>query len=233
MRGGKAITSDREQVVAEHGGLARGLARRFQGRGEPLEDLEQVAMIGLLKAADRFDPEHGSRFESFAAVTIMGELKRHLRDKAWTVRVPRGLKENSRLVSRATEELNQQLSRSPTVKEVADHLDMSEELVIEALQVGSAYTPASLETPVGDDDGATLGDFVGQPDATLEMSGRWADATDALAEMDERARQILYARFFEGKTQSEIAADLGMSQMHVSRLLRRALDELRASIGSD
>lgn len=222
---------DREQIVEEHGGLARGLARRFQGRGEPLDDLEQVAMIGLIKAADRFDPDHGSRFESFAAVTIMGELKRHLRDKAWTVRVPRGLKEASRQVNRAIDELGQQLGRSPSVREVAAHLGVSDESVIEALQVGSAYTPASLEMPVGDDDAATLGDFVGSEDETLEMSGRWADATSALEALDERERHIVYARFFEGKTQSEIAADLGMSQMHVSRLLRKSLDQLREVIG--
>lgn len=222
---------DREQIVEEHGGLARGLARRFQGRGEPLDDLEQVAMIGLIKAADRFDPDHGSRFESFAAVTIMGELKRHLRDKAWTVRVPRGLKEASRQVNRAIDELGQQLGRSPSVREVAAHLGVSDESVIEALQVGSAYTPASLEMPVGDDDAATLGDFVGSEDETLEMSGRWADATSAIEALDERERHIVYARFFEGKTQSEIAADLGMSQMHVSRLLRKSLDQLREVIG--
>ena len=222
---------DRDRAVTEYAGLASGLARRFRGRGEPLEDLEQVAMMGLVFAADRFDPEHGSRFESFAAVTIIGELKRHLRDKAWTIRVPRSLKERSRLVNDKIDELRQKGGRSPSIHEVAEALDISDEDVIEALQVGSAYTPASLAMPVGEDDGATLGDMIGAEDQLLEMSGRWGEASAALQELPERERSILYLRFFQGLTQNEIADQLQISQMHVSRLLRKALDQLRASVG--
>lgn len=221
---------DPDDVVVKHGGLARGLARRFQGRGEPIEDLEQVAMIGLLQARDRFDPDHGSQFESFAAVTITGELKRHLRDKAWTVRVPRGLQEASLRVGRATDELSQSLGRSPSVAEVATKTDLTYEEVIEALQVGSAYAPASLDAPVGDGESDVLHDLVGQDDEMLEMAGRWTEAAEQIQKLDRRSRRILYLRFFAGLSQTEIAAELGISQMHVSRLLKHSLDSIRAGV---
>ncbi len=221
----------RNALVNEHLGLARGLANRFRGRGEDIDDLQQVAMYGLIQAAERFDADHGSRFESFAAATIVGELKRHLRDKAWTVRVPRGLKESSRRVARTVDELQQRLMRSPTTAEVAAELDIPEEEVLEALQVGSAYAPTSLDRPTGsgDDEGAELISLLGSEDELLEMTDRWADAAAALEALDERSRHILYLRFFSGQTQSEIAEALGISQMHVSRLLKKALDEVRAA----
>lgn len=213
-------------------GLARGLARKYRRSGEELEDLEQVAMYGLIQAAERFDADHGSRFESFASVTIMGELKRHLRDKAWTVRVPRGLKETSRRVTRATDELRQSLMRAPTTAEIASALEISEEEVLEALQIGSAYMPTSLNTPLGTDegDGDELISMLGSEDELLEMSARWSDAAGALASLDDRSRHILYLRFFVGQSQSEIADALEISQMHVSRLLKRALDTVRSQL---
>ncbi|MBT8202348.1 MAG: SigB/SigF/SigG family RNA polymerase sigma factor [Acidimicrobiia bacterium] len=226
------LPADSTEVVERHGDLARALARRFRGRGEPIEDLEQVAMIGLLQAWDRFDPDHGSRFESFASVTIVGELKRHLRDKAWTVRVPRGLQEASLRVGRATGELSQRLKRSPTISEVAAETGLTDEEVIEALQVGSAYTPASLDAPVGEDDGGVLHELIGDEDEMLEMAGRWSDAAEQLAALDGRSRKIIYLRFFQDQSQSDIAEQLGISQMHVSRLLRRSLDAIRSGVAS-
>ncbi len=225
-------TSERNELVTAHLGLARGLARKYRRSGEELEDLEQVAMYGLIQAAERFDAALGNRFESFAAATIMGELKRHLRDKAWTVRVPRGLKETSRRVARATDELRHKLMRSPTTAEIAAALDISEELVLESLQIGSAYMPTSLNAPLGEDgDGDELISLLGGEDELLEMTARWGDASGALAALDERSRHILYLRFFAGETQSEIADTIGISQMHVSRLLRQALDSVRSQAG--
>lgn len=218
---------DADEVVTRHGALARALARRFRGRGEPIEDLEQVAMIGLIKAWDRFDPERGSRFESFASVTILGELKRHLRDKAWTVRVPRALQETSLRVGRATEELSQRLGRSPSIAELAAELGVNREDVLESLQVGSAYAPASLDAPMGEDESGSLHELIGGDDHMLELAGRWSEAAEQLGKLDARSQQILYLRFFEGKSQTEIAGEVGISQMHVSRLLRRSLNSIR------
>lgn len=217
----------RDELVHRHRGLAEALARRFRGRGE-VEDLTQVALLALVKAVDRFDPGRGVPFPAFASTTIVGELKRHLRDTVWAVRVPRSLQEAGLEVGRAVETLTQQLGRSPTVPEVAELIDRSEDEVLEGLEVGTALEAASLDAPIGGDDGpsrepATL-------DEGLELAEEWVDVADAIRALPERERRILHLRFFRGMSQSAIAAELGISQMHVSRLLARTLAQLRSEV---
>lgn len=218
----------RDQVVRELQPLVSRLARRFQGRGVEVEDLEQVAALGLLKAMDRYETGHGARFTTYATATIVGELKRHLRDKGWTVRVPRRLQELGREVGNTITRMSQELGRSPTVAEVAQITQLTEEEVLEGMQLGSAYSPDSLDRPVGAEDGsATAGDLLGFDDEMIAMTDRWSEVKDAIATLPERERKIIYLRFFEGKTQSEIADEVGMSQMHVSRLLRKAIGSIQ------
>lgn len=219
----------RRQLTEQFDSLAAYLARRYQGRGEPLDDLLQVARLGLLNAIDRFDVDKGFQFSTFATRTISGELKRHLRDRSWSVRVPRSLQERWLEVSRAIEDLQHKLGRSPTIAQIAEAIGANEEEVLEALDAGSAYTAASLDAPAGgsEDSSASVGDLIGVMDDTLEWVGPWAGVKDRLAELPERQKTILYLRFFEDLTQSEIAERVGMSQMHVSRLLRQSLETLR------
>lgn len=222
----------REELVERYRPLSEYLARRFSGRGEPVEDLAQVAAIGLLNAVDRFDPERGVKFTTFATATIVGELKRHLRDRGWTVRVPRRIQEISLQVGRAVAELQQRLGRSPTVSELARHCGLSVEEVLEGMGLGSAYTPLSLDTSgVEEDDDRTLGDQLGEDDPTLHTMDRWVSLAPLLESLPNRERRILYLRFYHGRTQREIAEELGISQMHVSRLLARTLRELRERTG--
>lgn len=223
----------RDRILEQYDRLATRLARRYQGRGEPVEDLEQVARIGLLKALDRFDSEHGARFSTYATWTILGELKRHLRDRAWSVRTPRSLQERWLEASRAIEDLTHALGRVPTVAEIAANIDLSQEQVLEALDAGGAFTAASLDAPVGDAHETTLVDLLGVEDPDLAMAAPWADLAEPILALPERQRRILYLRFFEGKTQSEIGGQLGLSQMHVSRLLRRSLESLRNAVEED
>ncbi len=223
----------RRKLVEKYDGLATRLAYRYRGRGEPQDDLDQVARLGLLNAIERFDPSFGVQFSTFATRTIMGELKRHLRDKTWSVRVPRSLQERWLEASRAAEDLTHRLHRSPTVDEIAREIGASREELLEAMDAGSAYTAGSLDAPVGDDEAATsFGDLLGSLDGDLELAGPWAAAVDHIRELPERQQAILVLRFFEDRSQSEIADELGISQMHVSRLLRRSLDELRARAGA-
>lgn len=226
--------SARRELVKEYDGLAKRLASRYRGRGEPKDDLEQVARLGLLKAIDRFDPDFGVQFATFATRTIVGELKRHLRDKTWSIRVPRSLQELWLEVSRAAEDLTHRLERSPTIDEIAAHVGASREDVLEALDAGSAYTASSLDSPVGNEDGssATLADLMGRIDEDIEQAGLWAVAVDHIRGLPDRERAILVMRFFEDRSQSEIAEEMGISQMHVSRLLRRSLAELRQKVGA-
>lgn len=218
----------RRQLTEQFDSLAAYLARRYQGRGEPLDDLVQVARLGLLNAIDRFDVDKGFQFSTFATRTISGELKRHLRDRSWSVRVPRSLQERWLEVSRAIEDLQHRLGTSPTIAQIAEVIGANEEEVLEALDAGSAYTAASLDAPAGaEDSSASVGDLIGAMDETLEWAGPWAAVKDRLAELPERQKTILYLRFFEDLTQSEIAERVGMSQMHVSRLLRQSLETLR------
>lgn len=232
-----------ERPVAERQGLredlvqlalpfAGRLARRYRGRGEPLEDLEQVARLGLVKAVDRYDPERGS-FTAYAAVTITGEIKRHFRDRTWGVHVPRRLQDLTIEVSQATATLTTELSRTPTVGELAERLDTSEEDILAALESAAGYTPASLNGPVGDDGPAELGDMFGSLDADLESVDDRLTVSGLLYRLPPRERRILAMRFYGNYTQSDIAAEFGISQMHVSRLLSRTLNWLRQAMLTD
>ncbi|MGH2660859.1 MAG: SigB/SigF/SigG family RNA polymerase sigma factor [Actinomycetota bacterium] len=219
----------REELVRIHQPLTEYLARRFMGRGEHIDDLVQVAYIGLLNAIDRFDPSRDVQFSTFAGVTIIGELKRHFRDKGWAVRVPRRLQETGLRVSRSLGEMWQELGRSPTVGEIAARLDLPEEEILEAMEAMQAYSTSSLEAPVGDQ-GPSHAETLSQDDESLELLEAWATIAPKLHELPNRERTILYLRFFRGLTQSEIAQRLGISQMHVSRLLSQTLAELRTAI---
>jgi RNA polymerase sigma-B factor len=210
--------------------LAEHLARRFSGRGQVHDDLVQVASLGLLHAIDRFDPERGVQFATFATATIVGELKRHFRDRGWGVRVPRSLQEATMQVNRVTGELWQTLGRAPTVADIAEKTGLSDEQVLEALEASHAYANASLDAPVGES-GAAAGDLIGDDDPRFGVSEEWLAMAPALRQLSPRERRILYLRFFEDKTQTEIAAEVGVSQMHVSRLLSQSLEQLRRAAG--
>ena len=220
----------RDELAALYQPLAEYLARRFYGRGEPLEDLIQVANIGLIKAIDRFDPERGVKFSTYATATVVGELKRHFRDKGWALRVPRRLQEAGMSVGRAVTDLSQERGRSPTVKEIAGRTGLTEEDVLEAMETAQAYTAASLDAPT-DDEGATEGERLGEEEEAFELLEGWTSVAPAIRDLPRRERTILYLRFFRGLTQTQIAEELGISQMHVSRLLSRTLEELRRAVG--
>ena len=207
------------------------LARRFRGRGEQLEDLEQVARLGLLKAIDRYDPARGS-FTAYAVITISGEIKRHFRDRTWGVHVPRRVQDLSLEVGHAATAMTNSLSRSPTVPELADRLKVSEEAVLDAMESAAGYSPASLNAPAGDE-GGEFGDLLGGADADLESVDDKLTVAGLLLRLPARERQMLAMRFYGNRTQAEIAAALGISQMHVSRLLSRALAWLREAMLSD
>ncbi|HTW08142.1 MAG TPA: SigB/SigF/SigG family RNA polymerase sigma factor [Acidimicrobiales bacterium] len=218
----------REQLVAAHIGLAEYLARRFANRGEALDDLVQVASLGLLKAVDRFDPERGVEFSTYATHTIVGELKRHFRDKGWAVRAPRRMQELYLRLGKVVATLGQELGRSPTIGELAAEVKVSEEEVLEALEAGQAYRSTSLDAPANEE-GETLAARLGEEDRSLEDAESRATLSPLLAQLAPRERLILHMRFFDGLTQSEIASRLGISQMHVSRLLARSVAQLRAA----
>lgn len=208
------------------------LARRYRGRGEYLEDLEQVARLGLVKAVDRYDPERGS-FTAYAVITISGELKRHFRDRTWGVHVPRRVQDLSLEVGHASMVLTSVLARTPTTGELAERLGVSEAAVREAVESAAGYSPASLNAPVAGDGAAELGDMLGDVDGALEAVTDNLTVTDLLMRLPARERRMLAMRFYGNRTQAEIAADLGISQMHVSRLLSRALGWLREAMLSD
>jgi RNA polymerase sigma-B factor len=216
----------REAIAMRFQPLAEYLARRFVGRGEALEDLVQVADIGLISAIDRFDPHRGYQFASFASSTIVGELKRHFRDKGWSIRVPRQLQETGLLLNRELPILTQELGRSPTIAEVAARLQIDPEQVLESLEAAQAYSTASLDAPAGVTGVAPV-DTLGAEDGAFERMEGWAAVAPAIKDLPDRERHVLYLRFFEDMTQSEIAAEIGVSQMHVSRILRQTLDLLR------
>lgn len=217
----------RSQLVSDHLGLAEYLARRFANRGEPLEDLVQVASLGLIKAVDRFDPSRGAEFSTYATHTIVGELKRHFRDRGWSVRAPRRMQELYLRLGKVVGTLSQELGRSPTIAELANALNVSEEEVLEALEAGQAYRSASLDAPSSNEEGETLAAHLGQEDTSFEEAESRATLTPLLAKLAPRERLIVKLRFFDGLTQAEIAERLGISQMHVSRLLSRSVAELR------
>ncbi|MFI7428157.1 SigB/SigF/SigG family RNA polymerase sigma factor [Micromonospora sp. NPDC049836] len=221
----------RNQVIEAWLPLANHLAARYSGRGEPTGDLAQTAALGLIKAVDRFDASRGVDFAGFAIPTILGEIKRHFRDRTWNIRVPRRLQELRLRISEANGTLTQTLNRAPTVADIAAHLDITEEEVLEGLEGARAYNAVSLSTPIGDGESATeLGDTLGAEDNEYELAELRASLGPALATLDEREQKILTLRFYGNLTQSEIAARVGVSQMHVSRLLARALTKLRGQL---
>lgn len=218
----------RDELVEMHLPLVEYLARRFRNRGEPLDDLVQVATIGLIKAVDRFDLDRGVEFSTYATPTIVGEIKRHFRDKGWAIRVPRRLQELKLSLAKATSELSQRNGGSPTVAELAVHLGMSEEDVLEGLESANAYSAVSLDAPdSGDDDNHAVADSLGVTDESLEGVEYRESLKPLLEQLPHREKRILLLRFFGNMTQSQIASELGISQMHVSRLLARTLRQLR------
>jgi RNA polymerase sigma-B factor len=220
----------RDRILVELMPLVRALASRYAGRGEPLEDLVQVGALGLIKAVDRFDVDRGVEFSSYAVPTIVGEIRRHFRDKAWAMHVPRRLKELSVRLSRVLDELTTELGRSPTVAELAEATGVEEEDVIDALDSAHAYSTRSLQAPFDDEGDDNLFDKLGVEEQGYADIEDTALVTAGLSVLDERERRIVELRFFDEMTQSQIAAELGISQMHVSRLLRRALTNMRGRI---
>ncbi len=218
----------RQHLVEAQLPLVHHLAQRFRGRGEPYDDLVQVGTIGLLNAVDRFDPERGS-FTGFAVPTILGEIRRHFRDRGWAMRVPRRLQELGRQVSEAREVLTQKLGRSPTVQEIAQHLDADTDLVLEALDTASVYATVPLPSTPEEGEMAPLG-FI---DTGLELVEQRATLRPLLARLPTRERTILALRFVRGMSQSQIAAEVGVSQMHVSRLITRSLAVLREGLNEE
>jgi RNA polymerase sigma-B factor len=221
----------REELIRRCLPLARSLAGRYARAGESLEDLVQVANIGLIKAVDRFDPTRGIAFSSFAVPSILGELKRHFRDHGWAARVPRPLQERVLKVNTCSERLSSRLGRSPKPSEVATEMGMSLEDVLEAFVAGTAFDSMSLDAPLsrGDDDpGATYADSVGALDERLELVEYRSVVAATIRALPAREREVLVLRFAEDMTQSEIATRVGISQMHVSRLIRRSLERLQA-----
>ena len=225
----------REQLIEQYMSLVRSLARRYSYRGEQLEDLVQIGAIGLIKAIDRFDLERGVELTTYATPNIIGEIKRHFRDKGWAVRVPRGLQELNVQLSRLVEQLTVQLGRSPTIPELAKAAGVEEEQVLEALESGRAYTSLSLSVGGGggDDDDLDPLESLGTEEHQYEVSEDRAVLAPGFKALDERERTILQLRFFEGLTQSQIAQQVGISQMHVSRLIRRSLEKIRETIAED
>ena len=225
----------RDELIRRLMPLARRLASRYQRKSEPLEDLVQVANMALVKAIDRFDPERGTALSTYAVPTIVGELRRYFRDSGWSVHVRRQSQERSLLVDRVSARLEPRLGRSPSVTELAAESGLSEEEIVEALETSTAYLAASLDERLYEDDGGgvTRGDMLGSMDDGFELVEDRAAARSAMRALDDRARHMLRLRFMDDKTQSEIAAELGVSQMHVSRLLRRALATLREKAAAD
>jgi RNA polymerase sigma-B factor len=229
--GTPAHQAARDALVQLHLPLVEHLARRFAGRGEPLDDLVQVGTIGLIKAVDRFDTERGVEFSTYATPTVVGEIKRHFRDKGWTVRVPRRLQELRASLSSATSDLTQTLGRAPTIAEIATRLSVSEEEVLEGLESANAYSTLSLDAGTDSEDGpAAVLDTFGVDDDALEGVEYRESLRPLLAQLPPRERHILMLRFFRNMTQSQIAAEVGISQMHVSRLLAKTLAQLRQGL---
>ncbi|MEU8659822.1 RNA polymerase sigma factor SigF [Actinoplanes philippinensis] len=220
----------RDRTIEAWMPLARHLANRYAGRGEPVDDLFQVAVVGLIKAVDRFDAERGIEFAGFAIPTIVGELKRHFRDRTWSVRVPRRLQELRLAITGANNDLTHSLGRAPTVADIAEHLGISEEDVLEGLEGARAYQSTSLSTPANAEGSMSLGDTLGSEDTGFALAELRIALGPAMAALDEREQKIISLRFYGNLTQSEIAEQVGVSQMHVSRLLAKALGKLRTRL---
>jgi RNA polymerase sigma-B factor len=222
----------RDGLVTLHLALVEHCARRFRNRGEPLEDLVQVGTIGLIKSIDRFDLDRGFEFSTYATPTIIGEIKRHFRDKGWAIRVPRRLQELRMQISSTTADLTQQLGRSPTARELAEAIGCTVEEIIEGIESSNAYATLSLDAAddSGEDSGVSMLDMMGLDDVQLEHVEIRESIKPLLEALPAREKRILLLRFFKNKTQSEIAEEIGVSQMHVSRLLSRTLEQLRTSL---
>ena len=222
----------REELVRRYLPFAKNLALRYRGASESFDDLLQVASLGLVNAIDRFDPERGAPFTAFASPTILGELKRHFRDRVWTVRVPRGLHDRMAEVEKAISELTVQLQRSPSVPEIAERLEVDPTDVLEVLEANHNRRPLSLDRPVGGEDSeeSPAAEWVGDEDSGYELVEDKLALEGALPHLDERERLVLQLRFVEDLTQSQIAERIGHSQMHVSRILRRTLERIRAEV---
>nr|WP_221219072.1 SigB/SigF/SigG family RNA polymerase sigma factor [Prauserella isguenensis] len=224
----------REELVRGHLPLAEHIAQRFSGRGVAKEDLVQVARVGLINAVDRFDPRRGSDFLSFAVPTVMGEVRRHFRDTGWVIRVPRRLKELHLSINSASTQLSQQLGRAPTPSEIAEHLGISQDAVFEGLDAGNAYHSMSLDEVLsGEVENLALGDTLGEDDAALEGVENHETLQPLVRQLPERERKILALRFVHNLTQTQIAEQVGISQMHVSRLLARTLAKLRQGLADE
>ncbi|MCF7553340.1 SigB/SigF/SigG family RNA polymerase sigma factor [Pseudonocardia sp. WMMC193] len=224
----------RDQLVTGFLPIAQHIARRFAHRGEPLDDLVQVATVGLINAVDRFSPDKGSDFFSFAVPTISGEVRRHFRDQGWSMRVPRRLKDMHVSINSAVSELSQQLGRAPKPTEIAERLDVPVADVLEGLEASEAYRSSSLDEMLSSEQGsATVGELVGEADAELDRVDYRQALRPVLAELAERERTIVMLRFFGNMTQTQIAEQVGISQMHVSRLLTQTLGRLRSRLDPD
>ena len=225
----------REQLVRGYESLVYFLARRFANRGEPLEDIAQVGFLGLIKAIDRFDPDLGNEFTTFATPTVAGEIKRYFRDKGWAIRFPRRLQELHQQIVRINEQLKNELNRQPTVQEVAKRLNVEPDEVLEAMEMAPAMSPVSLDqAPGGDEEGGRqLAESIGGEDPGLERVEMRALLQKAMQHLTPRERAIMAMRFYDEMSQSEIAKRLGISQMHVSRLQRAALEQLRQHLPSE
>ncbi len=224
----------RQELIERHIGFVRRLAQRYTRRGEQLEDLTQVGCVGLIKAIDRYDGGYGASLTTYAAPNVLGEIKRHFRDRGWSVRVPRDVQELNVRLTRVIDELTVRLGRSPNVDELAKATETSTEQVLEALESSSAYSTISLsERPTGDDEAPAPMETLGEEDAGYDRSEERMRLATGIRHLNHRERTILHLRFFEGLTQSEIAERVGISQMHVSRLIRESLDRVRAELESD
>ena len=220
-------TSAREQLIARHLPLVRSLARRYAGRGESLEDIEQVGAIGLIKAIDRYELEREVALTTYATPNVVGEIKRHFRDKGWAIRVPRALQELNARMSTTIDRLTSRLGRSPSVAEIATELKTTPEEVLEALEVGTAYTTLSLSAGPGGEDESDPLESLGEEDEEFARSEDRASLAPALGQLPAREQEILRMRFEEGLPQTQIAERVGLSQMHISRLIRKALGTMR------
>lgn len=228
----EADQAAREELITRYLPLVRSLARRFSSRGQPVEDLIQVGSIGLIKAIDRFDIERGVELSTYATPTILGEIKRYFRDKGWAVKVPRALQDLNIRLNKVIEQLTVEFNRSPTISELAEACGVTEEEVLEALESGRAYNSLSLFSSGSsdDEDSLELLDYLGREEEEYELVEQRRFLAPAMNQLDERERLILHLRFFEGMTQTQIAVRVGISQMHVSRLIRKSIDLLRQNM---
>jgi RNA polymerase sigma-B factor len=222
--------SARELLVQRHLPLVRALARRYAGRGESIEDIEQVGAIGLIKAIDRYELSREVALTTYATPNVVGEIKRHFRDKGWAIRIPRGLQELNAKMSSTIERLTAKLGHSPSIAEIAEELVTTPESVLEAMEAGSAYAPASLSVGPGTEGELDPMETIGTEDANFERSEQRASLEPALEMLPDREREILRMRFEDGLTQTQIAEQVGVSQMHVSRLIRKSLARMRAEL---